>query len=102
MRMTTQPPKGIAWSKKEMKKANTGFPSQFQKVTIAAKTTDRAASNQYKFRRDVMNAVLSVNYKGKKIEFSPEYEAEKDIPADELHEHLARPSTERTRKLKAR
>ena len=49
-----------------------------------------------------MSTVTSINYRGKKIEFSPEYEAEKDIPIDELHEHLARPCTERTRRLKAR
>ncbi len=49
-----------------------------------------------------MTTVTSIDHKGKKIEFFPENEAEQDIPDDELHEHLARPSTERTRRLKAR
>ena len=44
----------------------------------------------------------TMDYKGKVIEFSPENAAEKDIPADELHEHLQNPSTPRTRRLKAR
>lgn len=43
-----------------------------------------------------------VKYKGKVIEFPFEFKADNDIPDDELHEHLARPSTERTKRLKAR
>ena len=43
-----------------------------------------------------------VKYKDKVIEFPLEDPTEKDIPDEELHEHLARPSTERTRRLKAR
>jgi benzylsuccinate synthase len=43
-----------------------------------------------------------VEYKGKAIEFPFENPAENNIPDDELHEHLSRPSTERTKRLKAR
>lgn len=43
-----------------------------------------------------------IEYKGKVIEFPLDNPAEKDIPDEELHEHLAKPSTERTRRLKAR
>ena len=46
--------------------------------------------------------VHSVNYKGKIVHFSPENPIEADIPTDELHEHLANPSTPRTKRLKAR
>ena len=41
-------------------------------------------------------------YKGKVIDFAPENSEEVNIPDEELHEHLARPSTERTKRLKAR
>ncbi len=44
----------------------------------------------------------NVQYKGKVIEFPFENPAEENIPDEELHEHLARPSTERTKRLKAR
>lgn len=43
-----------------------------------------------------------VEYKGKIVEFPFEFEAENDIPDEELHEHLSKPSTERTKRLKAR
>ena len=41
-----------------------------------------------------------LEYKGKLIEFPVENPAEKDIPLEEIHQHLARPSTARTRRLK--
>ncbi len=41
-----------------------------------------------------------IEYKGKLIEFPLENPAEKDIPLEEIHQHLARPSTPRTRRLK--
>ncbi|BBO86846.1 glycyl radical protein [Desulfosarcina ovata] len=44
----------------------------------------------------------AIDYKGKKVEFPLEYAAENEIPDEELHEHLAKPSTERTKRLKAR
>lgn len=44
----------------------------------------------------------SIEYKGKVLEFSLENPAEVDIPDEELHEALARPSTARTKRLKAR
>jgi len=44
----------------------------------------------------------TLNYRGKVLNFTPENPAEANIPADELHEHLQNPSTERTRRLKAR
>ncbi len=43
-----------------------------------------------------------VNYNGKVINFPLERQEENDIPEDMLHENLARPSTERTKRLKAR
>ncbi len=46
--------------------------------------------------------IQSLNYKGKVVHFTPERPIEADIPADELHEHLANPSTPRTKRLKAR
>jgi benzylsuccinate synthase len=49
-----------------------------------------------------MTTTHSVEYKGKVVEFVPENPAEAEIPAEELHEHLAQPSTDRTRRLKAR
>jgi benzylsuccinate synthase len=49
-----------------------------------------------------MTTAQPVEYRGKVIEFKPENPAEADIPEDELHEHLANPSTERTKRLKAR
>lgn len=47
-------------------------------------------------------SIESLEYKGNIIQFTPENPAEKDIPADELHEHLQNPSTPRTKRLKAR
>lgn len=44
----------------------------------------------------------SITYKGKVIDFPLANPAEAQIPDEELHEHLARPSTARTRRLKAR
>lgn len=44
----------------------------------------------------------AVEYKGKVIDFPFENPEEEKIPDDELHEHLAKPSTERTKRLKAR
>lgn len=49
-----------------------------------------------------MTMVKPVEYKGKVLNFTPENPAKRDIPADELHEHLADPSTARTKRLKAR
>ena len=43
-----------------------------------------------------------IEYKGKIINFPPANPKEADIPDEELHEHLARPSTDRTKRLKAR
>jgi benzylsuccinate synthase len=43
-----------------------------------------------------------IEYKGKVIEFPYENAAEEAIPDEILHEHLAKPSTERTKRLKAR
>lgn len=43
-----------------------------------------------------------VSYKGKVIDFPLANPAEKDIPDEMLHENFARPTTERTKKLKAR
>jgi len=43
-----------------------------------------------------------IEYRGKVIDFPLEHSEEKDIPDEELHEHLARPSTDRTKRLKAR
>jgi len=48
-----------------------------------------------------MTGAQTLEYKGKVLQFTPENPAEADIPADELHEHLQNPSTERTRRLKA-
>lgn len=47
-------------------------------------------------------ALQSVKYRGKDVNYMPANPAEADIPADELHEHLANPSTPRTARLKAR
>ncbi len=44
----------------------------------------------------------AINYKGNIMEFPLENPDEQDISDDELHENLARPSTERTKRLKAR
>jgi benzylsuccinate synthase len=44
----------------------------------------------------------AIKYRDKTIEFPLEYPEENDIPDEELHEHLAKPSTERTKRLKAR
>lgn len=41
-----------------------------------------------------------LEYKGKVLKFSLENTAEGDIPQEEIHQHLARPSTPRTRRLK--
>lgn len=49
-----------------------------------------------------MSDVQTLEYKGKVVQFAPENPREADIPADELHEHLQNPSSERTRRLKAR
>jgi benzylsuccinate synthase len=49
-----------------------------------------------------MAQAQSLNYKGKIIEFPLENPEETKIPDEELHEHLVRPTTERTRRLKAR
>lgn len=49
-----------------------------------------------------MQHAQPVEYKGKVIEFPLEYAEENDVPAEKLHETLARPSTERTKRLKAR
>jgi benzylsuccinate synthase len=46
-------------------------------------------------------AYKNITYKGQNLEFSPENPAERDIPADQIHEYLARPSTARTARLKA-
>lgn len=44
----------------------------------------------------------AIEYRGKTIEFPLENSREDGIPDEELHEKLARPSTERTKRLKAR
>jgi benzylsuccinate synthase len=44
----------------------------------------------------------TIEYRGKVIEFPFENPAEENIPDDMLHENLARPSTERTKRLKSR
>jgi len=44
----------------------------------------------------------NVQYKGKVVEFPFDNPAEENIPDENLHEHLAKPSTERTKRLKAR
>lgn len=49
-----------------------------------------------------MQKAQSVEYKGKVIDFPLENPREADIPDETLHETLARPSTERTKRLKAR
>lgn len=49
-----------------------------------------------------MEQARPIEYKGKVIDFPLENPSEKGIPDEELHEHLARPSTERTKRLKAR
>lgn len=41
-----------------------------------------------------------VEYRGKVVEFPLERPEEQVIPAEEIHQHLGRPSTERTRRLK--
>jgi benzylsuccinate synthase len=41
-----------------------------------------------------------ITYRGKKIDFVLENPAEKNIPVEELSEHLSKPSTERTKRLK--
>jgi benzylsuccinate synthase len=41
-------------------------------------------------------------YKGKTVTWEPADPKEKDIPIEELHENLSKPSTDRTRRLKAR
>ncbi|KUO73706.1 MAG: glycyl radical enzyme [Desulfosporosinus sp. BRH_c37] len=43
-----------------------------------------------------------IEYKGKVIEFPFDNPAEENIPDSEVHEHLANPTTERTKRLKAR
>jgi len=43
-----------------------------------------------------------MNYRGKAVNFTPESPEEASIPAEDLHEHLQNPSTERTKRLKAR
>ncbi|MCX7169243.1 MAG: glycyl radical protein [Proteobacteria bacterium] len=52
-----------------------------------------------------MNQMLGakvLEYRGKTLNFSPEDMAEAKIPTDELHEHLQKPSTPRTKRLKDR
>lgn len=52
-----------------------------------------------------MNQMLDakvLEYRGKTLNFSPEDPAEAKFPAEELHEHLQKPSTARTKRLKAR
>ena len=52
-----------------------------------------------------MNQILDakvLEYRGKTLNFSPEDPAEAKIPTDELHEHLEKPSTARTKRLKDR
>ncbi|MDA8234161.1 MAG: glycyl radical protein [Clostridia bacterium] len=44
----------------------------------------------------------SIQYKGKVIEFPYDNQAEELIPDEELHEHLAKPTTDRTKRLKDR
>ena len=44
----------------------------------------------------------AIKYKGNVLEFPLENPDEHDMSDDELHENLARPSTERTKRLKAR
>ena len=44
----------------------------------------------------------AIQYRGKVVEFPLADPAENNIPDEELHEHLAKPSTERTKRLKAR
>lgn len=41
----------------------------------------------------------SYEYKGKVVDFPLANPKENEIPDDELHENLARPSTERTKRL---
>ena len=43
-----------------------------------------------------------IEYRNKTIEFPLDNPEENDIPDEELHEHLAKPSTDRTKRLKAR
>lgn len=50
----------------------------------------------------MVTVAQSINYKGKVIDFPVANPAEKDVPDESLHENLARPTTERTRRLKAR
>ena len=52
-----------------------------------------------------MNQMVSakvLEYRGKTLDFAPEDAAEAKIPAEELHEHLQKPSTARTKRLKDR
>jgi len=42
-----------------------------------------------------------IMYKGKKVDFALENPSEMNIPLEEIHEHLAKPSTDRTKRLKA-
>src|SRR3989304_4755925 len=49
-----------------------------------------------------MECAQPIKYRGKDITFPLEYPAEEKIPDEEIHEHLAKPSTERTKRLKAR
>ncbi|KUO70645.1 MAG: glycyl radical enzyme [Desulfosporosinus sp. BRH_c37] len=44
----------------------------------------------------------NVQYRGKVVEFPFDNPAEENVPDESLHEHLARPTTERTKRLKAR
>ncbi len=49
-----------------------------------------------------MKQAEPIEYKGKVVTFPLAEPAEENVPDEELHEHLARPSTERTKRLKAR
>ncbi|MCD6577535.1 MAG: hypothetical protein J7K66_05935, partial [Anaerolineaceae bacterium] len=44
----------------------------------------------------------AIKYRDHTVEFPLEYPEESNIPDEEIHEHMAKPSTERTKRLKAR
>ena len=50
----------------------------------------------------MVTAAKNIKYRNETIEFPLEYPEEYDVPNDELHEHLVKPTTERTKRLKAR
>ena len=67
-----------------VKKARNLVPNRRKEVFVMARTAE------------------SIEYRGDVIHFPLEAPHEEDIPDEELHEQLARPSTERTKRLKAR